>query len=80
MIKYFGYFFLTFFGIYYFVFFICVIYLCIEEEWFCKNQIPEWKERMIRSYLNWREGYKYQRIDDYVPEIDFNVERLEDII
>ena len=35
---------------------------------------------MVHNYLNWREGYKYQKIDDYVPEIDFNVERLEDII
>jgi hypothetical protein len=80
MIEYIGYFFVIFFGIYYIVFFITLIYYIIVEEWFCKNKLPEWKEMMVHNYLNWREGYKYQKIDDYVPEIDFNVERLEDII
>ncbi len=80
MIEYIEYFILTFFGLYYIVFFITLIYYIIQEEWFCKNRLPEWKEKIVHSYLNWKERHKYQKIDDYVPEIDFSIERLDDII
>ena len=80
MIEYIGYFIIAFFGIYYFIFIICFIYFSIIEEWFCKNRLPEWKDKIVIRYLNWKERHKYQSIDNYVPEIDFTVERLDDII
>ena len=80
MTEYIGYFIIAFFGIYYFVFIICLIYFSIKEEWFCKNQLPEWKENLIQYYLHWKKRGKYQSIDNYVPEIDLTIENLDDII
>lgn len=78
---------LIFFGTYYIVFFITLIYYMVEEEWFCKNYLPELreniKEKITNAYLyikTWRERKKYQKIDEYVPEINFKIEKLDDII
>jgi len=78
---------LIFFAIYYIVFFITLIYYMVEEEWFCKNYLPELteniKEKITNTYLYikmWRERKKYQKIDEYVPEINFKIEKLDDII
>ncbi len=77
----------VFFAIYYIVFFITLIYYMIEEEWFCKNYLPELreniKEKITNTYLyikTWRERKKYQKIDEYIPEINFKIEKLDDII
>ena len=44
---------LYFFAIYYIIFFFILIYKIIEEEWFCKNYLPEFynytKENIIKS-------------------------------
>ena len=80
MIESFGFYYLMFFVIYYIIFIIILIYNIIKEEWFCKNRLPEWKGNIKRFCLNCKEKHKYEKINDYVPEIDFNIERLDDII
>ena len=87
MVDYAGYFLLSFFGIYYFIFIVCLIYFMIAEEWFCRNRLPGWwdkiKQNISRCYLyiiSYKERCKYEKIIEFVPEIDFDVERLYDII
>lgn len=43
---------LTFFIIYYITFYIVLVYYMIEEEWFCKNKLPIWRDKIILKYKN----------------------------
>ena len=59
---------LTFFIIYYITFYIVLVYYMIEEEWFCQNKLPIWRDKIILKYKN----LNYSRLVNIIDPNDSN--------
>ena len=64
---------LTFFIIYYITFYIFLVYCIIEEEWFCKNRLPGWRDYIILKYKRW----KYSRLVNIIEQNDLEIDTIE---